>query len=52
MIGLFLWLIYLLIQVPNMRCLVADDDWVQAWFSATKIEFWWKICTLFKVMEQ
>jgi len=39
MIGPLLWLIVLLIYVPNARYLVADDGLVQTLFSATKIEF-------------
>jgi len=37
MIGPLLWLIYLLIRIPNARCLVADDGlmsmiWCKHWF--------------------
>jgi len=51
MIGPLLRLIYLLrllIQIPNSCCLVTDEPFVKTWVSATKIKFWQKIGTFLK----
>jgi len=57
MIGPLLWLNYLLTYVSTERALLGSrrrfdvNDLVYAWVSATKIDYWWKICTFLKVIK-
>jgi len=41
---------YLLIRIPNVRCLVAANG-LMSWISVTKIKFQFKICMFSKVTE-